>query len=79
MNAKIGLIPLVLLASACGDDDDGTTVADDPAAVVARGRYIVDVVAVCQDCHTPRNEAGAPIGDAPSEMGNALIDVSLGT
>jgi mono/diheme cytochrome c family protein len=63
MNAKIGLISVLVLAPACGDDDDGTTVADDPAAVIARGKYIVDVVAVCQDCHTPRDEAGAPIAE----------------
>jgi len=30
---------------------------DDP---VARGRYWVDHVAICGDCHTPRNRLGAP-------------------
>lgn len=64
MNARTGLISVLLLVSACGDDDDATTaVAEDPLAVAARGKYIVDVVAVCQDCHTPRNEAGAPIAE----------------
>ena len=27
-------------------------------AVLARGRYIVDRVSMCGDCHTPRNEKG---------------------
>ena len=61
MNAKIGLISVLLLGPVCGDDDDGTSVAEDPAVAIARGKYIVDVVAVCQDCHTPRDAAGAPI------------------
>ncbi|MGH9493862.1 MAG: c-type cytochrome [Candidatus Sulfotelmatobacter sp.] len=31
------------------------------AATVARGKYLVDTVAMCGDCHTPRNERGEPI------------------
>ena len=30
------------------------------AAVVARGKYLVDHVAACGDCHTPRLQNGAP-------------------
>jgi mono/diheme cytochrome c family protein len=66
---------LSFLALACSDKDvtvsipeagDGpmTTpdpIAPDPAAQVARGKYMVDNVAVCSDCHTPRNAMGAPI------------------
>jgi mono/diheme cytochrome c family protein len=55
MNAKYGFFPLLSIL-ACGDQDD--TAVESP---IERGRYIVDTVAVCQDCHTPRNEAGAPI------------------
>jgi mono/diheme cytochrome c family protein len=32
-----------------------------PATGVARGRYLVDHVAICTDCHTPRNRLGVPI------------------
>lgn len=31
-----------------------------PQGGVARGRYLVDHVALCGDCHTPRNWLGAP-------------------
>ena len=30
------------------------------AAAVARGKYLVERVAMCGDCHTPRNEWGEP-------------------
>jgi hypothetical protein len=55
MNVKCSFFILPLIA-ACGGNDD--TSVDSP---VERGQYIVDHVAVCQDCHTPRDEAGAPI------------------
>lgn len=55
MNAKLGLIPLVFTL-ACSSDDDTSV-----SSPVERGKYIVDNVAACQDCHTPRDEAGAPI------------------
>lgn len=31
------------------------------AALIARGKYLVEGVAMCGDCHTPRNEKGEPI------------------
>ncbi len=31
------------------------------AASVARGKYLVESVALCGDCHTPRNAKGEPI------------------
>lgn len=31
------------------------------AGNVARGRYLVEDVGMCGDCHTPRNEKGEPI------------------
>ena len=40
-----------------GDPDSEGT----PVDLVARGQYLVDHVAACPDCHTPRNEMGAPI------------------
>ncbi len=32
--------------------------ADAEAAQVARGKYLVEGVSLCGDCHTPRNEKG---------------------
>ena len=31
------------------------------SAVMARGKYLVDHVSKCGDCHTPRDEKGQPI------------------
>lgn len=31
-----------------------------PKAGVERGRYLVEHVAICADCHTPRNFLGVP-------------------
>jgi hypothetical protein len=31
------------------------------AAAVARGKYLVEQVGMCGDCHTPHNEKGEPI------------------
>ncbi|MEA2624927.1 MAG: hypothetical protein QOD06_972 [Candidatus Binatota bacterium] len=33
--------------------------AGSDAGAVARGKYLVEDVALCQDCHTPRTEDGA--------------------
>jgi len=32
-----------------------------PPSKLERGKYLVDHVAMCGDCHTPRNEKGEPI------------------
>lgn len=42
-----------------GSGGDGEAL--DPLA--ARGKYLVDHVIACPDCHTPRNEMGAPIAE----------------
>ena len=31
------------------------------AAAIARGKYLVESVGLCGDCHTPRNEKGEPV------------------
>lgn len=31
------------------------------AAAVARGKYLVEGIGMCGDCHTPRNEKGEPV------------------
>ena len=33
------------------------------ADVLARGKYIVDRVSMCGDCHTPRGEKGEPVAE----------------
>ena len=58
MNARSVIIASCLLAACSSDDQDDTQVVDP----VSRGEYIVNHVAVCIDCHTPRDPAsGAPI------------------
>lgn len=37
-----------------------TPPAKAPTSGIERGRYLVDHVALCGDCHTPRNSLGAP-------------------
>jgi len=32
-----------------------------PAAKIDRGKYLVENVGMCGDCHTPHNEKGEPI------------------
>lgn len=51
-----GAFLAVLLAGSCSGDD--STDVNDPAV---RGQYIVDHVAACSDCHTPRTPMGEPI------------------
>jgi mono/diheme cytochrome c family protein len=41
----------------------GRAPAEAPADGVERGHYLADHVAICQDCHTPRNRFGAPNND----------------
>jgi mono/diheme cytochrome c family protein len=44
-----------------GDRPDGGGGDGGNAAAVARGKYLVDHVGVCADCHTPRTPMGVPI------------------
>jgi mono/diheme cytochrome c family protein len=46
-----------------------------PSTGVERGRYLVDHVAICGDCHTPRNALGAP---DPSLYLGGVIDGPIG-
>lgn len=38
----------------------GNKTANQPTANVARGRYIVEGIALCSQCHTPRDSNGNP-------------------
>lgn len=56
----------MLCGGLCGCEgiNDGTTsVAATVQSQVERGRYLADHVAMCTDCHTPRNETGQFIAD----------------
>ena len=47
-------------SGACGDATaDDAASARFSASTLERGRYLVHNVAVCPDCHTPRDELGA--------------------
>jgi len=52
MNSIQLALTAAALAIACSADEGGETLAGDP---VERGRYIVNNVAACTDCHTPRD------------------------
>jgi hypothetical protein len=73
MNAKYGFTPILILV-ACGGNDDTSI-----ASPVERGRYIVDSVAVCQDCHTPRNEQGAPIAEQYLAGAECFVELPNGS
>ena len=55
-----------------------------PQAGVARGKYLVDHVAICSDCHTPRNVLGAPksslamagVSQQSSPLGEAVPNIT---
>jgi mono/diheme cytochrome c family protein len=56
------MIGIVLFALGCnGDEDSVDADTGSAAAAIERGRYLVDHVVGCPDCHTPRDETGAPI------------------
>lgn len=50
-----GAAGLLLLATSCGP---AARVAAMPLADAERGRYLVEHVGLCTDCHNPRNEKG---------------------
>lgn len=56
MNRFVGLCAMMLLTlplTAAGQKP-----VSSPARLVARGKYLVDKVAMCGDCHSPRDEKG---------------------
>src|SRR5262245_54800624 len=88
---------MLLAAAACGDNDKGGThdgaVSDAPAttdgpaadagptASVDRGKYLVDHVAACGDCHTPlvpnpQNPQGPPIRGAYLSGFECFVDIN---
>jgi mono/diheme cytochrome c family protein len=58
---KIILVMLVFMICGLVVNEVETNAAPRPneqAALVTRGRYLVENVAMCIQCHTPRNQAG---------------------
>jgi len=56
--AQFSLIPILAIAASAQVPRTGSTAA--PASAVERGKYIVENVAMCELCHTPRDENGQP-------------------
>lgn len=50
---------LLIVSPSIGTAQEGKRVATDPGAV-SRGKYIVEDVAMCGNCHTPRLPDGEP-------------------
>ncbi len=63
-------------ASRASTTSGASTPTSPPDALVTRGRYLVEKVGMCADCHSPRNEkggfiherwlSGSPLGFAPT-------------
>jgi len=83
MNASFLIKRFPLFALACGL---GSMLHANPAATVERGRYLVEQVAMCGDCHSPRGEkglfvagkeyTGSPLGFAPTVPMPAWADTA---
>ena len=60
MKLKIVLLPLVALASALFAAETNNPVGTPTAAgaQIQRGKYLAENVAMCADCHTPRDDNG---------------------
>jgi mono/diheme cytochrome c family protein len=50
---------LMVVALGCGSTIQTQVPAETPIAPVVRGEYLVKKVAMCGDCHTPRNADGS--------------------
>ncbi len=89
VRSGLASITLLLgLCAACGDNDefippivDAAVVIDAPPAIDApppdpaiRGRYIVEHVAACGDCHSPRDQTGAFIAGKEYSGVDCFID-----
>lgn len=57
----IGLTAIILSAGFSYTQDRGPSPGGESSADVARGKYLVENVAMCGQCHTPRDENGVLI------------------
>lgn len=63
------VVSIAVIASACDDDDDDLV-------TVMRGQYLVENVAACGDCHTPRLPSGAPDTSRLLAGNDCLLDLT---
>jgi mono/diheme cytochrome c family protein len=54
-------VALMLVPIVAGQKKARSALRSASAASVARGKYLVEGIGMCGDCHTPRNERGEPI------------------
>ena len=58
--ARLTLLSLLALAVPVSAQEKQTAQSGSNQALVERGKYIVESVAMCELCHTPRDEHGNP-------------------
>ncbi len=58
MKTSVFAVPCLLVLALLGLTAVSPAVSD---SKLERGRYLVEQVALCGDCHTPHNEKGEPI------------------
>lgn len=56
--AAMVLVPALFFVSRGSSQAQKTQKANDASSQIARGRYLVENVAMCGECHTPRNAQG---------------------
>lgn len=54
-------VTLITLGLASAVAGDLKTHSSNSSAKIARGKYLVENIGMCGDCHTPHNEKGEPI------------------
>lgn len=80
---RAGFVLAAMLATACGDDSHETTDAAPPdtggASLVERGSYIVNTLANCKFCHTPKLANGSPDLDKSFSGVDCFADIDSPT
>ena len=61
MNKIAIAVTLITLGLASAVAGDLKTHSSNSSAKIARGKYLVENIGMCGDCHTPHNEKGEPI------------------
>lgn len=61
MKRLVCALPLVALLMVTGLAGQKPRLRTSAAVSVARGKYLVEQVGLCGDCHTPRDQKGEPI------------------
>jgi mono/diheme cytochrome c family protein len=61
MRISTAFLPIAIVCGITLVAADSPHAASRSSAKVARGKYLVDQIGLCDDCHTPRDERGRPI------------------